>query len=252
MATSTVVPNLVRGFKIGNYTTKLTAREISLYALGVGANVDPLNSDDLKFTYEKHPLYSIIPSITSAYSLYGFEQISQCPGMPQYDPMALLHGEQIIKVKKSLKEGMKLITQNKIIDVADKKSGALVTIESISRDGDEIIAVNHAKLFVRGIGGFGDVGVLPAVSFPKPEKEKARSVQYKTAQNQALIYRLAGLDLNPLHIDPQLAKENGGFDRPILHGLCTLGFSVRGFCSLYNTTDVKEIGVRFTAPVLPG
>ena len=103
--TTKVVPNLVRGYKLGTHTTKLTAREISLYALGVGSNIDPLNTSDLQFTYEAHPNFTIIPSITSAYSIYGYEQIQQCPGMPKYDPLALLHGEQIIKIAKPLKVG---------------------------------------------------------------------------------------------------------------------------------------------------
>ena len=45
--------------------------------------------------------------------------------------------------------------------------------------------------------------------------------------------------------------KKAGFDRPILHGLCTLGFSIRGFQTNYDH-EIKEIGVRFTSPVFPG
>jgi len=148
---------------------------------------------------------------------------------------------------------MNITAKNKVIDVADKKSGALVTIESKIIHEKMLIATNYANLFIRGIGGFGDTGELTPATFPKASKDTPdHSIELQTNENQAHLYRLASGDLNPLHCDHLLAKEKAGFDEPILHGLCTLGFTTRAFCDQYETDYVKEIGTRFTAPYFPG
>ena len=225
---SAVNPSLVRGYKIGTrFAKNLTAREISLYALGVGCNQDPMRKEDFQFTYENHRSFSALPSLTSQFSVLGLDIIHECPGLPDYDKMALLHGEQRIIVHQTLREGMELRSENKIVDIADKKSGALITIESITTHQKELVATNYASLFIRGIGGFGDMGTLPGVKYPKAENETpSKAISYPTAPNQAHIYRHASGDINPLHVDPVLAKEKGNFEKPILHGLCTLGFTV--------------------------
>ena len=220
-----VNPNLVRGFKIGTYTKTLSYREAALYALGVGANHDPMNSEDLKYTYENHQNFTILPSFTAQFSVLGLDKIHDCEGLPDYDHMSLLHGEQRLIIHKPLKIGQELISENSIVDIADKKSGALVTVQSKTFAGEEHVTTNFAKLFIRGIGGFGEKGILENTKMPKPSSEESsHSVLSKGSENQAHIYRWASGDLNPLHVDPVLAKSGGGFDRPILHGLCSLGY----------------------------
>jgi acyl dehydratase len=69
----------------------------------------------------------------------------------------------------------------------------------------------------------------------------------------ALIYRLSG-DPNPLHADPAVARK-AGFDRPILHGLCTYGVAcqslVRELCE-FDAARLCGMRARFTRPVFPG
>jgi len=73
------------------------------------------------------------------------------------------------------------------------------------------------------------------------------------AGNQAAIYRLSG-DRNPLHIDPERGQA-AGFDGPIVHGLCTYGFTCRAvveaFCG-FDPDSVASHEARFSAPVFPG
>lgn len=151
-----VVPSLVRNYKFGLFKKTITHREAILYALSVGCSQDPMSRKDLKFTYENSPNFKVVQSLVSQFSVLELDSIKKCPGLPDYNPMALLHGEQMIEFVKPLKVGAKLRTNNSIIDIADKKSGALITIESSTYDDDDnnLIVRNYAKLFIRGIGGF--------------------------------------------------------------------------------------------------
>jgi len=106
--------------------------------------------------------------------------------------------------------------------------------------------------FFRGIGGFGgDRG--PSGSINPPNRPPDAVQPEKTSEYQTHIYRLSG-DYNPLHIDPNIASIVG-FEKPIMHGLCTYGMACRAvlkhFCN-NDTRLIKLMKARFTNPVLPG
>src|SRR5690606_4055650 len=107
--------------------------------------------------------------------------------------------------------------------VYDKgKAGVVVTESRATLDGEPLYTT-RSSAFIRGEGGFGgDRGPSGPQNVP-PERDPDHEVTYQTLPEQALIYRLNG-DRNPLHSDPSFAKQ-GGFDRPILHGLCSYGFT---------------------------
>lgn len=257
-----VVPELVRGHKIATTFKKvLSHREAILYALSVGSHLPRLDkeeefSDCNKFTYENYD-FQVVQSFSAQFSVLELMDIKKAQGLPDYDPMALLHGEQIIKFTKPSKIGQSLRTNNVISDIADKKSGALLTIESSSvcDKTDELLVRNYAKLFIRGIGGFGDPGKPTendTVKYPKAKSEKViDSIALPTSLYQAHFYRISSEDVNPLHVDPKEAAK-GGFKRPILHGLCSLGYSTAAFQRLFDQHSLKTIACRFTAPTYPG
>jgi len=89
---------------------------------------------------------------------------------------------------------------------------------------------------------------------PVPERRPDAVIEDAIDENQAALYRLGSGDLNPLHIDADFAGI-AGFERPILHGLCTLGFATRAVLRRYGGNRAKNfhrLKVRFASPVLPG
>lgn len=218
-----------------------------------------MDENDLRFTYELKDDFQVFPTVASTLSdvKETFSSLVDCPGMPNFNPMMLLHGEQHLEVLKVPKAGVRMVTEAKVKDIADKGKGAFVTFESITYEVEDDkktpVFRQHMGLFIRGIGGFGYKGTF-AIPLPQvPNRNPCKSFEEKTEKNQAIFYRLAG-DTNPLHIDPNMASI-GGFERPILHGLCTYGICaknvMKGWCD-GNPEKIKKVSARFTSHVFPG
>jgi len=230
-------------------------RDVSLYALSVGAAADPLDPKELQFTYELHAGgFKALPTFAVTFPFVVMDQIMSVPGL-KFEPMMLLHGEQYLELKGPLPVSGKVSNHARISQIYDKGSGALVVVDVISRDGQgKELALNQASVFIRGIGGFGgERGPSGIINLPPNRPPDAVHADQSTP-NQALLYRLSSGDRNPLHVDPAMAAI-GGFDRPILHGLCTFGFAGRAilkhFCD-NDPTRLKSLKVRFNKHVFPG
>ena len=253
-----VIPEKVIGYELGSTSTQYKATDAILYAATIGASADPMNVEDLDFTYELSENFKVMPTfgVVLANFMEFFDALQACPGLPEYNPMMLLHGEQDTEVFKPFPPEGKINMKSVISDVADKTKGALLTIstEKTLEETGEVIGVDKTRIFIRGIGGFGFKGQTKVEPLPAtPDRAPDRTVSEQTAPNQAILYRLNS-DLNPLHISPDMAAM-GGFEKPILHGLCTFGFSTRAVLKEYCNNDVsafKSISTRFTSHVFPG
>ncbi len=232
------------GKKLGSVEHTYNQRDVMLYALGVGCG-----TDELSFTYERElkvlPTFAVIPSFPAMLNLGGAMQVN---------PAMVLHGEQAIEVPEPIPTEGHVITTPIIKAVYDKVKGAVVVVatESVDAKG-KVLFRSQSSIFVRGEGGFGgDRGPSGEKNVP-PDRAPDKSISYTTLPQQALIYRLSG-DMNPLHADPQFAAM-GGFDRPILHGLCTYGHAGRAVLAAYCDNDparLKSFAVRFSGVVFPG
>jgi acyl dehydratase len=236
----------VIGKKTEPVVFEYTWKDVVLYALGVGAT-----TEELALIYENAPGgLKVLPSFCVVPAVRAFPKVGR-----DIEWSRMLHGEQTIRLSRPIPPAGKLIQTGVITDIFDKGKGAVfhAKISGETEDGQHLYDANWA-IFYLGAGGFGgDPG--PKAESVKPPEGVAPdfSVSCKTAENQAALYRLSG-DLNPLHLDPQAARR-GGFDRPILHGLCTYGFAVRALVNGPLKGDagrLKEFKARFSSVVYPG
>mmetsp|Transcript_53117 Transcript_53117/g.60987 ORF Transcript_53117/g.60987 Transcript_53117/m.60987 type:complete len:301 (-) Transcript_53117:194-1096(-) len=249
----------VLDFETKQIETTFDARDAIIYALGIGYSQDPLKEDDYKFSYELKDDFAVFPTYGSCvHKVDVFEGLISCPGMPQFNAMMLLHGEQRMEFFKPFTPGQKLVSNGKISNISDKGKGALVnfdvsTYEKKDDGSKDLLCVNSISLFIRGLGGFGFKG-RPSEAIPKtPTTTPTKVFEQATRPDQAFLYRLSG-DYNPLHVDPQMAAM-GGFDKPILHGLCSYGIVAKLIAEGYCGNDANKIKVhhaRFTSHVFPG
>jgi acyl dehydratase len=228
-----------------------TDRDTMLYALGVGAG-----TRDLSFTTENS--HDIAQQVLPTYAVICCPGFAATSKIGTFNWAMLLHGSQGIRLHAALPVSGKLSVVSEVADIQDKGEGknAIVVLRAHGSDPDSgaLIAETLTTLVIRGAGGFGGApGRRPAA--PEiPDREPDARVALPTRQDQALIYRLSG-DRNPLHSDPWFAKEMAGFPKPIMHGLCTYGFSGRALVAELTDGDasaITSIGARFSSPVFPG
>ncbi|MBW3662322.1 MAG: MaoC family dehydratase N-terminal domain-containing protein [Actinobacteria bacterium] len=227
-----------------------TDRDVMLYHLAVGAGADPLDRQELSLTYERD--LRVLPTFGVIAGSIPLEQVLAVEGL-DFDPRMLLHGEQELEVHAALPVAATVRTRGSIAGIYDKGRDAVVVIESTTSDAeDRPLVTNRYTLFLRGAGGFGGESSAPPAP-DAPDRLADLVVETPTLPQQALLYRLCG-DRNPLHIDPEVARA-AGFERPILHGLCTYGMVLRSVvgAALDGDSDaVRSYRARFSGVVFPG
>lgn len=219
-----------------------------LYALGLGAGA---TEDELPFVYEEGlralPTMTVMMAQASGEILDGGD----------IDYSMIVHGEQRLTLHRPLPATGRMVSHARCASVVDKgrAKGALVNLESTVADAEtgEPYASAVMTLFCRGDGGFDGPSDGALEPHPIPGRAHDCDIVLPTLPQQAAIYRLSG-DKNPLHIDPAMARH-AGFDRPILHGLCTYGIACRAILRAFCDNDPARIArfdARFAAPVFPG
>jgi acyl dehydratase len=226
-----------------------TSKDSLLYAIGVGAGLD-----ELQFTTENTSgvPQQVLPTQAVILSTGGFGAMAN---IGSFNPAMLVHGEEAITLHQPIPVAGAVSTVGEITGIWDKGKGAVIQTSSTSTDvatGEPMFSVVNS-VFIRGEGGWGGDRGPSGPRNVAPEKDPDHAITYTTRPDQALIYRLSG-DRNPLHSDPSFAAM-AGFDKPILHGLCTYGFTGRallhGLCG-GDPAKFKAMEGRFSSPVFPG
>ena len=226
--------------------------DVALYNFSIGLGQDPMDERQLDFLYE--PRLKVMPSMPVVLGSPGFWSRNPDTGI---DWVRIVHGEQGLVLHRPLPVEGEIIGRSRVTGLVDRGEGKGALLyserEVIDARTGERLATLTSTSFLRGDGGFG--GPSGPVKQPHPEPERAPdlTLDLATRPEQALVYRL-NADLNPLHIDPQVARA-AGFPRPILHGLCTFGVVchalLRTLCD-YDTSRFGRMDLRFSSPVFPG
>tara|TARA_B110000503_G_scaffold135021_1_gene214808 strand:- start:1978 stop:2832 length:855 start_codon:yes stop_codon:yes gene_type:complete len=243
--------------KVLNYQLKpvehtISEKDCMLYSLGIGLGANPVDPKQLQFVYEKNLKVFPSQSVVIAH-----------PGAWVTDPeldinwIKLLHGEQTITQHHPLQPGKTYVGNYRVLGVVDKgegKGSILYQEKTLTdKESGKLTSTVTSSYFMRGDGGCGSSDFTPPTQVVIPERTADKSTEISTAENAGLIYRLSG-DYNPIHGDPEKAKK-AGFERPILHGLCTFGVATRAILDTYCDSDPEKlefIGLRFSSPVYPG
>jgi acyl dehydratase len=228
------------------------SKDCLLYALGVGAGAIDPTGFELEFTTENSQ--DITQRVLPTFPVVIPGGTGQWAKLGTFNMAMLVHGEQSVTLHSPLPVEGAVSAVSTITGIYDKGSAAVVATETVASDEatGKPLYTTTSSAFIRGEGGFGgDRGPSSSVQFP--DRKADHEVTYQTRPDQALLYRLNG-DRNPLHSDPKFAAL-GGFERPILHGLCTFGFTGRALLHTLCGSDPDRfvsMRARFSKPVLPG
>lgn len=243
--------DVLRRFRFDETRQSYSKRDSILYALGLGFGDDPLSLDDLRFTYEQDLL--AVPAMVN---------ILAHPGMWVQRPelrlgwQKLLHAEQRFDILRPLPPQGEVRAKYRVTGVVDAGAakGAWLYLRKDLSDADgQPVARVCSTYLLRGDGGCGMFGAPEPALAALPQRAPDHVIDQPTLPQQALLYRLSG-DMNPLHASPDVARQ-AGFDRPILHGLCTMGIACRALISALcpgAPERLRHMSLRFSSPVYPG
>lgn len=247
-------PATLRAYEVPPCEQRYDARDCALYAVSVGLGQDPLDEAQLRFVDATRADHAALPSMALVLAYPGFWLAR--PGTTA-DPSRLVHAQQNLQWHAALPTRGHVVSHTRVTGIYDKGEGghALVRSERVVCDaasGAKLATLTQVHI-VRGRGGFGGPPPEPVVRRPPPDGEPRVRSDVPTRPEQALLYRLNG-DTFALHSSPQHARASG-FDRPILHGMCTAGIALQVLLRTLAQgcpARFRRMGLRFSGPVVPG
>jgi len=223
-------------------------KDAMLYALGVGMGSDPLDQNELPFVYENG--LKAVPTLATVVA-FGAGPL----GRSGINFMMVVHGDQEVVFHRPFPPEGRVVADTTIPAVYDKgpKGAIIIQRTELKDEAGAPVATLTASVMARGDGGFGGPEHGAPEPHQVPERKPDLTIDIPTRPDQALLYRLCG-DRNPLHADPGFAA-GAGFDRPILHGLCTYGMVCKAVVDGLLDGDaarVDRFSARFAGVVFPG
>ena len=224
------------------------SKDAILYALGVGCGVDdlPFNTENTKGVQQQVlPTMGVVLGVAGggAYDAVG-----------EINWTMLVHGEQAIELHKPIPVEGTVRSVTTVTGIYDKGSGAVLVTETESVDAktDEPLFTTRSAAFIRGEGGWGgDRGPTgPRPTAPGARAGSRREVPDRNRSGAHLpLVRATATRCTPIR-----RSAAAGFDKPILHGLCTYGFTGRALLDALCDDDPARFQVDGGSlpPVSPG
>jgi len=250
-----LIPERLLAHRFEPIRLAMTPRDAMLYALGVGFGTDPLDRGQLRFLYEDG--LAVVP--THVNQMAGGAWLVGNAAHFGATASGIMQGEQAFTSYEAVPPDADLLIEQSVRDVVDKGEGRGALIYSDAEVRDAVDGRHYATLrstvMCRHDGGFGGnpVPASPLPIAPVPDRVPDIVCDLPTLVQSALIYRLSG-DYHKLHVDPDFAQA-AGFERPILHGKCTMGVAGHAIlrtCCDYDPARLLGMACRFSAPVFPG
>lgn len=229
-----------------------TSSDIQLYHLGLGAGADPMDERELRYLVDDTP--QVLPTFGNVAASFHMTEPPkvQFPGI-DIELSKVLHASEAVSVPGPIPTSGTAKSVQRFTEIWDKGKAAVIVSEStVTDESGKVLWTTKRSIFARGEGGFGGERG-PSTSVEMPDRAPDVEISLPTLPQQALLYRLCG-DRNPLHSDPAFAKA-AGFDRPILHGLCTYGIGCKAIVDNLLDGEVSQVasyGARFAGVVIPG
>ncbi|MGV0771138.1 MaoC/PaaZ C-terminal domain-containing protein [Mycobacterium syngnathidarum] len=229
-----------------------TSSDIQLYHLGLGAGSDPMDLRELRYLVDDTP--QVLPTFGNVAASFHMTEAPkvQFPGI-DIELSKVLHASEAVSVPGPIPTSGTAKSVQRFTEIWDKGKAAVIVSEStVTDESGKVLWTTKRSIFARGEGGFGGERG-PATSAELPDRAPDVEISLPTLPQQALLYRLCG-DRNPLHSDPAFAAA-AGFERPILHGLCTYGIGCKAIVDNLLDGDVSQVasyGARFAGVVIPG
>ncbi|SOH94361.1 Acyl dehydratase [Monaibacterium marinum] len=242
------------GYDIPEVVQSYGERDVAQYGLSIGMGQDPMDLQQLPYVGGVQGDIRAMPAMANVLGHPGFWLGNPDTGV---DALRLVHGEQGMTIHKPLPAEGTIRAKTRVVGLIDKGEGkgTLLYSEKAIHDAasGDLLATCRGTTFLRGDGGFGGPTGPAKVPHQLPDTEPDHVFQTQTRPEQALLYRWNG-DTNPLHLDPRVAQK-AGFERPILHGLCSFGCAAHALLAVlcdYDATRFGSLDGRFTAHVFPG
>jgi acyl dehydratase len=226
--------------------------DIQLYHLGLGAGADPMDARELRYLVDDTP--QVLPTFGNVAATFHVTKppTVQFPGI-DIELSKVLHASERVEVPAPLPPSGSGKAVTRFTEIWDKGKAAVIWSETkVSAPDGTLLWTQKRSIFARGEGGFGGERG-PSSSDGAPDRAPDLEVNVPILPQQALLYRLCG-DRNPLHSDPEFAAA-AGFNRPILHGLCSYGMTCKAITDAVldgDATAVAAYGARFAGVSFPG